>query len=153
MISHPECSCNSGLFIHSSNNIYFVSIMNQHRVLGQSNAESSECVQFSLVAELCPTLFLPPWTAACQMFLSIASSWSLMKLMSIESVMPSNHLILCCPFLLLPSIFPASGSFLMSGLFALGGQSIKSFSFSISPSNEYSELISFWIHWFDLFAV
>ena len=69
-------------------------------------------------------LFATPWSAAPQASLSITNSWSLLKLMSIESVMPSNHLILCCPFLLLPSIFPASGYFLMSQFFRSGGQSI-----------------------------
>ena len=69
-------------------------------------------------------LFATPWTAARQASLSITNSWSLPKPMSIESVMPSNHLILCCPLLLLPSVIPASGSFLMSQFFASGGQSI-----------------------------
>ena len=78
--------------------------------------------------------------AACQASLSIPNSWSLLKLMSVESVMPSNHLIFCCPLLLLPSIFPSIKVFSMSQFFPSGGQS---FSFSISPSNEYSGLISF----------
>ena len=95
---------------------------------------------------------MTPWTAAHQASLSITSSWSLLRLMSIESVIPSNHLTLCHP-LLLPSIFPASGSFPMSWLFASGGQSIGSFSFSISPSNEYLGLISFRTDWLDQFAV
>ena len=69
-------------------------------------------------------LFATPWTAVRQSSQSITSSWSLLKLMSIESVVPSNHLILCCPRLLLPSIFPASGSFQMSHFFTSGGQSI-----------------------------
>ena len=81
--------------------------------------------------------------------LPITNSWSMLKLMSIRSVMPSNHLILCHPILLLSSIFPASGSFPMSYFFASGGQSIG-FSFSLSPSNEYSWLISFRIDWVDL---
>ena len=98
-------------------------------------------------------LFAIPWTTAHQASLSITNSWSLLKLMSIEPVMPSNHLILCQPLLLLPSIIPASGSFPMSQLFTSDGQSIKNFSFSISPSNEYSWLISFRIDWSDLFAV
>ena len=98
-------------------------------------------------------LFAAPWTAACQASLSITNSWSLLKLMSIELVMPSNHLLLCHPLLLLPSIFPGSGSFQMSHLFASGGQSIGSFSFNILPSNEHSGLISFRIGWLDLLAV
>ena len=93
---------------------------------------------------------MTPWTAAFQVSLSFVS-WSLLKLMSIESVMPSNHLILCLPLLLLPSIFHSIRSFPMSQLFTSGGQSIRSF--SISPSNEYSGLISFTINWFDLLAV
>ena len=76
-----------------------------------------------------------------------------LKLMSVESVMPSNYLILCHPLLLLPSIFPVSGSFQMSQFFASGGQSTGSFGFSISPSNEYSGLISFRMHWLDIPAV
>ena len=95
----------------------------------------------------------PPWTAARQASLSITKSWSLLKLMSIESVMPSNHLILRHPFLLPPSIFPSIGSFQMSQFFASGGQSIKSFSFSIFPFNDYSGLISFCMDWLDLLAV
>ena len=100
----------------------------------------------------CVQLFVTPWTAACQASLSITNSRSLLKLMSIESVMSSNHLILCCSLLLLPSTFPASGSFPMSWFFASGCQ-YWNFSFSISPSNEYSGLISFRMDWLDLFAV
>ena len=92
-------------------------------------------------------LFLIPWTVAHQASLSFTISQSLLKLMSIKSVIPSNHLILCCSLLLLPSIFLTSGSFLMSQLFASW-----SFSFSNSLSNEYSGLISFRIDWFGLLA-
>ena len=95
-------------------------------------------------------LFATPWTAAHQASPSITNSWSLLKLMSIESVMPSNHLILCCPLLLLPSIFSRSGSFQKNQFFESGGQSIQ---VSASPSNEYSGLISFRMDWFDLLAV
>ena len=98
-------------------------------------------------------LFAIPWTTAYQASLSISKAQSLPKLMSIESVMPSNHLLLCCPLLLHLQSFPASGSFQMSQLFASGGQSIKSFSFSTSPSKEYSGLISFRMDWLDLLAV
>ena len=94
-----------------------------------------------------------PWIAAHQASLSITNSWSLLKFMSIESVMPSNHLILCCPLLLPPSIFPSIRAFPVSQFFASGGQSIGSCSISISPSNEYSGLISFRMYWLDLFAV
>ena len=94
-----------------------------------------------------------PWTAACQVSLSITNSWSLLKLTSIESVMPSNHLILCHPLLLPPSIFPSIRVFSMSQLFASGDHSYWSFNFSISPSSEYSGLISFRMDWFDLLVV
>ena len=96
---------------------------------------------------------MAPWTAAHQASLSFTISWSLLKFIFTESVMPSNHLILCHSLLLLPSIFSSNLSFLMSQLFASGGQKSWSFSFSISPSNEYSVLISFRIDWFDLPAV
>ena len=93
-----------------------------------------------------------PWTAARQASLSFTTSQSLFKLMSIESVMPSNHLILCHPLLLPPSIFPSIRVFSVSQFFTSGGQSIG-FSFSISPSNEQSGLISFRMDWLDLLAV
>ena len=92
-----------------------------------------------------------PWTAACQASLSITKCRSLLKLMSIESMMPSNQVILCCPLLLPPSIFPSIRVF--SNKSALHIRWPKYWSFSISPSNEYSELISFWIDWFGLLAV
>ena len=96
-------------------------------------------------------LFATPRTAARQVSLSITSSQSLLKLMSIESVLSANHFIL--PFSSRPQSFPASGSFLVSQFFTSGGQSIGSFSFSISLSNEYSGLISFRMDWLDLLAV
>ena len=92
-----------------------------------------------------------PWTAACQASLSITSSQSLLKLMSIESVMPPNHLILRCPRLLLPSIFPSIRVFSNQSVLLIRWP--KYWSFSISPSNEYSELISFRIDCLDLLAV
>ena len=92
-----------------------------------------------------------PWTAARQASLSFTVSWSLCKLMSIESVMPSNHLILFCPLFFHPSIFPRSGSFPVK--LALCTTWPKYWSFCISPSNEYSELISCRTDWFDLLAV
>ena len=96
-------------------------------------------------------LFATPWTAACQASLSFTVSQSLLKLMSMESVIPSNHLILCRPLLLLPSIFPNIRVF--SNELALHIRWPKYWSFRISPSNEYSGLISFKIDWFDLLAV
>ena len=97
--------------------------------------------------------FVTPWTAACQASVSFTVSRSLLKHMSIESVMPSNHLILCHPLLLLPSIFPNIGVFSNESALRIRWPKNWSFSFSISPSNEYSGLISFRIDWFDLIAV
>ena len=101
----------------------------------------------------CVRLFVTLWTAAHQPSLSITNSRSLLKLISIESVMPSNHLILCHSLLLLPSIFPSIRVFLNESALRIMGPKYWSFSFSISPSNEYSELISFRIDCFDLLAV
>ena len=98
-------------------------------------------------------LFLTPWTVAHQASLSITNSQSLLKLMSIESVMPSNHLILCRPLPLLPSIFPSIRVFSNESVLRIRWPKYWSFSFSISPSNEYSGLISFMIDWLDLLAV
>ena len=98
-------------------------------------------------------LFVIPWTAACQVSLSITNSRSLLKLMSIESVMASNHLILCCPLLLLPSVFPSIRVFSNESALRIRWPKYWSFSFSISPSSEYSGLISFRMDWFDLLAV
>ena len=98
---------------------------------------------------LCAT----PWTAARQASLSITISWSLLKLMSIESVMPSNHLILCLPLLLLLSIFPSIRVFSNGSALCIRWTKYWSFSFSLSPSNEYSGLISFRIDRFHLLAV
>ena len=101
----------------------------------------------------CVWLFATPWTAACQASLSIINSGSLLKLISIESVMLSNHLILCCPLLLPPSIFPSIRLFSNKSVLHIRWQKYCSFSFSISPSNEYSGLISFSFDWLDVFAV
>ena len=94
-----------------------------------------------------------PWTAAHQASLSFTNSGSLLRLMSIESVMPSSHLILCRPLLFLPSIFPSIGVFSNESVVCIRWPKYWSFSFSISPSNEYSGLISFRMDWFDLLAV
>ena len=101
----------------------------------------------------CLWLFATPWTAAHKASLSITNSWSLLKLMSIESVMPSNHLILCRPLLLLLSIFPSIRVFSNESVLRITWLKYWSFSSSISPTNEYSGLISFRIDWFDLFEV
>ena len=95
-------------------------------------------------------LFMTPWTAANQASLSITNSWNLLKLMSVEWVMPSNRLILCCPLLLPPSIFPRNRIFSSESVLRIGWPKHWSFSFSISSSNEYSGLISFRMDWFDL---
>ena len=98
-------------------------------------------------------LFATPWTAACQASLSFAVSWSLLRFVSIKLVMLSNHLILCHPFLLLLSIFPSIRVFSNELALHIRWPKYWSFSFSTSPSNEYSRLISFRIDWFDLLAV
>ena len=98
-------------------------------------------------------LFVTPWTAARQASLSITNSWSLPKLISIKSVMPSNHLILCRPLLLLPSIFPNIRVFSDESALHIRWQKYWSFSFNISPSNEYPGLISFRMDWLDLLDV
>ena len=96
---------------------------------------------------------MTPWTSLLQASLSITKSWSLLKLMSIKSVMLSNHLILCHPLLLLPSIFPSIRGFSNKSVLRIRWSKYWSFSFSISPSNEYSGLISFRMDWLDLLAV
>ena len=108
--------------------------------------------QFSSVQLLSHVwLFATPWTAAHQAYLSITNSWSLLKLISIESVMPSNHLILCCPLLLLPSIFPSIRVFQMSQLFAWGSQSIGvSASTSVLPMNTQDWSPLGWTGWISL---
>ena len=108
-----------------------------------SSVQSLSCVRF----------FATPWTAACQTSLSITNSWSLLKLMSIESMMPFNHLILCRPLLLPPSIFPSVRVFSNESVLHIRWTKYWSFNFSISPSNEYSGLISFRMDWLDLLAV
>ena len=108
--------------------------------------ENRSCSKLSSVQSLSRVqLFATPWTAARQASLSITNSWSLLKLTSIESVMPSNHLILCHPLLLPPSIFPSIRVF--------SNESVLRISFSISPSSEYSGLISYRMDWLDLLAV
>ena len=111
-------------------------------------------VQFSLVQSLSHVqLFVTPWTAVRQASLSFTNSRSLLKLMSIELVMPSNHLILCHPLLLLPSIFPSIRLFSNESVLHIRWPKDWVFSFSISPSNEYSGLISFRMGWLNLLAV
>ena len=114
--------------------------------------EPIKMIQFSSVSQLCP-LLSTPWTAACQASLSISNSWSLLKLMSIELVMLSNHLILGCPLLFLPSIFPSIRVFSNESSLRTRWPKYWSFSFSISPSNEHPGLISLRMDWLDLLAV
>ena len=114
----------------------------------------SPALQFSSVQLLSRVqLFETPWTTAHQASLFITNSWSLLQLMSIESVMPSNHLILCHPLLLLPSIFLSIRVFSNESVIHITWPKYWSFSFKISPSNEYSRLISFRMDWMDLLAV
>ena len=106
-------------------------------------------IHFSSVLSLSHVwLFATPWTAACHTSLSITNTWSLLKLMSIESVMPSNHLFLCHPLLLLLLVFPSIRVFSNESALLIRWPKYWSFSFSISPSNEYSGLISFRMDWF-----
>ena len=112
--------------------------------------DSTHTWSISSAAQLFPTLYNPPWTTACQASLSITNSWTLLKLMSVESVMPSNHLI---PLLLPPSIFPSVRVFSSESTLPIRWPKHWSFSFSISPSSEHSGLISFRMDWLDLLAV
>ena len=112
------------------------------------------CIPLSSVQSLSHVwLCVTPWRASCQASLSITNSRSLLKFMSIEAVMPSNHLILCHPLLLPPSIFPSIRIFSNESFLCIRWPKYWSFSFSISPSNEYSGLISFRMDWLNLFAV
>ena len=108
-------------------------------------------VQFSL--SVMSDSLQPHWTAKCQASLSITNSWSLLKLISIKSVMPSNHLILCRPLFLLPSFFPSIRVFSSESVLCIRWPKYWSFSFSISPSNGYLGLISFRMDWLELLAV
>ena len=119
-----------------------------------SSGKTEVGAKFSSVQWLsCVRLFVTPWTASQQAFLSITNSHSLLKLISIESVMPSNHLILCHPLLLPPSIFPSNRVFSNESALCNRWPVYWSFSFSISPSSEHSGLISFRMDWLDLLAV
>ena len=116
--------------------------------------EKSYLTQFSSVQSLSRDwLFATPWTAACQASLSITNSWSLPKLMSIESVKLSNHLIFCCPLLLLPTILPSIRIFSNESALRIRWPKYWSFSFNISASNEHPGLISFRMDWLNLLAV
>ena len=119
----------------------------------QKPQQHCKAIQLSSVAQPCPS-FCDPVTAARQASLSFTSSWSLLKLMmSVELVMPSNHLILCHPLLLLPSIFPSIRVFSKESFLPIRWPKYWSFSFNISPSNKHSGLISIRMDWLDLLAV
>ena len=138
--------CSNLTILHAILNLLWIKTECQHDFL--------DLIQFSSVQSLsCVRLLVTPSTAARQAFVSITNSWSLLKFMSIESVMPSNHLILCRPLLLLPSIFPSIRVFSNVSVLRIRWPKYWSFSFNISPSNEYSGLISFRMDWLDLLPV
>ena len=156
------CLCQTFLY-KTSSHIYYDSFeciekykyFKKHKYI-QSRKTAKEIIshQFSSVQSLSHVgLFAAPWTAACQASLSITNCQSLPKLMSIDSVMPSNHLILCRPLLLLPAIFPSIRVFSNKSALRMRWPMYWSFSFSISPSNEQKGLISFRMDWLDLLAV
>ena len=118
----------------------------------QATSTGSDSTLFSSVTQLCPTL-CHPMNCSMPGFLTITNSWGVFKLMSIELVMSSNHLILCHPLLLPPSIFPSIRVFSSESVLHIRWPKYWSFSFSISPSNDYSGLISFRMDWLDLLAV
>ena len=128
-----------------------MNVLNTTELYGQKYLRWQALCSVQLLSNV--RLFVTPWTEACQASLSINNSQSLLRLMSIEVVMPSNHLILCCPLLLLPSIFPSIRVFSNDSVLHIGWPKYWSFRFSISPSNEYSRLISFRMDWLDLLAV
>ena len=130
-------------YILKSNNTYIKSLFLASWIPASQLVQSLSRIQ----------LFATPWTAACQASLSITNSQSLFKLTSIELVTPFNYLILCCPLLLLPSIFPSIRVFPNESVLCIRWPKYWSFSFSISPSNEYSGFISFRMDWLDLLAV
>ena len=133
--------------------VVYISRMNQRPYLNHL-LYLTLTVQFSSVQLLSRVrLFVIPWTAACQASLSITNSQSSLKFMSIESVMPSSHLILCHPLLFVLSIFPSISVFSNESVLHIRWPKYWSFSFSINPFNEYSRLISFRMNWLDLLAV
>ena len=151
------CDCLSQLVgsIYISNTFYYIYIyfLVKYVILYWKKIYLT-LVQFSSVQSLSHVwLFETPWTAACHASVSITNSQSLLKLMSITSVMPANHLTLCHPLLILPSIFPSIRVFSNEAVLHITWSNYWSFSFSISLSNEYWGLISFRIYWFDLLAV
>ena len=127
--------------------IFYLWLAKQKNGVSLSSVQSPSCVRLFV------WLFATPWIAACQASLSITNSRSLLKLMSIELVMPFSHFILCCPLLLLPSIFPSIRVFSNESMLRMRWPKYWSFSFSISPSNEHPGLFSFRMVWLDILAV
>ena len=150
MISH-HCECTKCHWTSTLKLCFYISCQLKQVIsqMGLLAGRWEESVQSLCLVQLLAT----PWTAVCQASLSITNSWSLLKLMSIESVMPSNHLILSCHLLLLPSIFPSIRVFSNELALRIRWPKYWSFSFSISPSNEYSGLISFRMYWLNLLSV
>ena len=143
-----------GLFPIQKLNPYLQCVLHCRQLLYPLSNLRSPLAHFSSVPSLSHVwLFATPWTAAHQASLSITNSRSLLKPMSTESMMPSNHPILCCALLLLPSIFPSIRVFSKESVLHIKWPKYWNFSFSISPSNEHSELISFRMDWLDLLAV
>ena len=148
-------------FLPRSRSLNIMAAITIHSDFGAQEDKVCQCfryfpmsVQFSSVQSLSHVqLFATPWIAAHQASLSITNSWSSLRLMSIKSVMPSSHLILCCPLLLLPPIPPIIRVFSNESTLRMRWPKYWSFSFSISPSREYSGLISFRMDWLDLLAV
>ena len=134
--TNKQTKCRQSVFFH------LLKRRNIENKLFSQSVQSFSCIQ----------LFVTPWTAAHLASLSVTNSWSLLKLMSPVSVMPFNHLILCHPRLLTPSNFPSISVFSNESVLHIRWPKYWSFSFSISPSNEYSGLISFRTDWFDLLA-
>ena len=154
-LPHPPCPISHSALWRYLLNIHWMGLF--YQFCCQSPVQTiipSYLGQFSLVQSLSRVwLFMTPWTAARQASLSFTIFRSLLKLMSIDSVMPSNHVILCCPLLLLPSIFPSIRVFSSESALCIRWPKYWSFSFSISSSNEYSGLVSFRMDWLDLLAV
>ena len=144
---HPWCHPAFSSSDASSSVLYLL----QHQGLFQWVVRISQSVSAQSLSHV--RLFATPWTAACQASLSITNSQSIFKLISIELVMPSNHLILCYPLFLPPSIFPSIRVFSNESVLCIRWPKYWSFSFNISPSNEYSGVISFRMDWLDLLSV
>ena len=137
------------LVLYQKSEIFFLQRKEDERKETVAGCSANSSVQ----SLSCVWFFATPWTSAHQASLSITNSRSLLKLMTTESVIPSNHLILCRPLLLLPSIFPSIRVFSSESVLRIRWPKYRNFSFSISPSNEYLVLISFRMDWFDLLAV